>query len=201
LERLYNVKVGSYAVVGVLLSVFFVLPCQAADIRHLDVTRVGDRYHVEMDVLLNADAQRAYKVFADTRRLPEINPAVQVARLLPEPGADRRLYTEVHLCVSVFCHTLHQVQDLGGGPGSGGWLLTADVLPERSELSFGHAEWHFANEGTRTDLRLQLEVEPSFWVPPLLGSWIVQRMLSEQAAVTSAGIERLASAATFIPAP
>ena len=165
----------------------------AADIRQLDVTRDNGRYHVVMDVQLNADAHRAYDAFSDPALLPKINPAIQVATPLTEPGATRRLYTEVRLCVSLFCHTLHQVQDMGGGEQAGGWLLTADVLPERSEFRYGHAEWRFISAGTATDLQLHLDVEPSFWVPPLLGPWVVERMLRDQAQVTSAGIERIAN--------
>jgi hypothetical protein len=170
-------------------------PCAAtaAQVQQVDVQRDGDRYRVEMDVLLNADAHRAYEVFSDSSQLPRINPAIQVAQPLIEPGADRRLYTEVHLCIAVFCRTLHQVQDMGGGAQADGWLLTADVLPERSDLRYGHAEWHFAGAGTQTDLHLRLEVEPTFWVPPLFGPWLVGRMLREQAEITSAGIEKLAA--------
>lgn len=177
----------------VLLLSALSLSSHAADIRQLDVSRDGERYRVDMDVRLNVDARRAYEVFADPALLPQINPSVKVSRLLSEPDSNRRLYTEVRLCAAVFCHTLHQVQDMGGGAQADGWLLTADVIPARSELSYGHAEWHFASEGATTDLRLHLEVEPSFWVPPFFGPWLVQHMLREQAEVTCAGIERLAS--------
>lgn len=176
-----------------LVAGFCAVPAHAADIRQVDVTRDGDRYRVDMDVRLNVDARRAYEVFADPARLPQINPSVKVARLLSEPDSNRRLYTEVQLCATVFCHTLHQVQDMGGGMRADGWLLTADVIPARSDLTYGHAEWHFASQGASTDLRLHLEVVPAFWVPPFFGPWLVQRMLREQAEVTCAGIERLAS--------
>lgn len=176
-------------------AVLFTVSSQlhAADIRRLDVSRDGDRYHVEMEVHLDVPAQRAYEVFADPAQLPRINESVKVATKLIEPGANNRLYTEVRLCISLFCHTLRQVQDMGGGEQAGGWLLTADVIPARSELSFGHAEWRFAALGSQTDLRLRLDLEPSFWVPPFFGPMIVQRLLREQAEVTSAGIERLAA--------
>src|SRR3569833_221269 len=146
-----------------------------------------------MEVQLNADAQRAYEVLADAALLPLINPAIRAARPLAEPGAERRLYTEVRLCVVVFCHTLHQVQDMGGGAEQGGWTLTADVIPERSDLRYGHAEWHFTSAGGASDLHFRLEVEPAFWVPPFFGPWLVERLLREQAEITSAGIERRAA--------
>ncbi|MFX8418058.1 hypothetical protein ABTL59_19285, partial [Acinetobacter baumannii] len=56
----------------------------AADIRRLEVSRDGDRYHVEMEVHLDAPAQRAYEVFADPAQLPRINESVKVATKLIE---------------------------------------------------------------------------------------------------------------------
>ena len=35
-------------------------------------------------------------------------------------------------------------------------------------------------------------MEPDFWVPPLIGPWVIKRTMREQAITTSEGIERLA---------
>jgi hypothetical protein len=167
----------------------------AAQIDRLDVVRDGARYRVDMNVQLAAPAPRAFAVFADPALLPQINPSVLVARSLIEPDAANRLYTEVHLCISVLCHTLHQVQDMARVDAPDGGRLTADVLPARSDLRYGHAEWIFAGEAGATRLQFHLEVEPKFWVPPLIGPWLVGHMLRVEAERTSAGIERLAGGA------
>jgi len=168
-------------------------PARAAEIRALTVEREGARFHVEMEVQLAAAAARAFAVFADAANLPRINPAVRVARPLYEAGAQDRLYTEVYLCVAVFCRSLHQVQDLSRATQPDGRHLVADVLPARSDFRYGHAEWIFAGDDKVTDLQLHMEVEPAFWVPPLIGNWFAERLLREQAELTAAGIERLAA--------
>src|SRR5262249_2518251 len=101
-----------YGASVICLMLFAFLPhvAPAAQVQQVDVQRDGDRYRVEMDVRLNVDAHRAYEVFSDAAQLPHINPSIRIAQPLSEPGADRRLYTEVHLCIAVFCRTLHQVQ-------------------------------------------------------------------------------------------
>lgn len=171
---------------------------QAVEVRAIDVTRNEARYRVSMDVQLEVPAPAAYAVFADVSRLPQINPAVREARVLDESVATgpRRVYTDVRVCVSFFCRHLRQVQDMRFTPRPDGGDVQAVVLPERSDLRYGLANWTLRDCGGRTCLHFEAELEPRFWVPPVIGPWLMQRKLREEAMQTSAGIERLARAAT-----
>ncbi len=167
----------------------------AVDVDTLDVQRDGSRYRVTMDVRLDAEADAAYRIFADPANLPRINPAVRHAEVLAGAATgSTRLLTEVHVCFSFFCRTLRQVQDMRQQPQSpGGWLY-ADVLPDRSDLRFGQARWHLqaCETPARTCLRFEATLEPRFWVPLLIGPFLMQRKLRQEAVQTSEGIERLA---------
>jgi hypothetical protein len=168
----------------------------AADIQSLQVTRDNGRYHVEMQVRLHAAAPAAYAAFTDPARLAAINPAVQKVQVLEQPAEDRaRLYTEVRVCAMLYCKTLHQVQELRYAPRPDGGDLRAEVLPEQSDFRYGHASWSFRAEGAETRMRFSAELEPGFWIPPVLGPWLVERSLREEAQRTSAGIELQAAAA------
>ena len=166
----------------------------AAEIQSVQVSHDGARYHVEMQVKLQVPAAAAYAAFSAPASLPAINPAVQQVQVL-ERGGDQhaRIYTEVRVCALLYCKTLHQVQDLRYAPRPDGGELHAEVLPERSDFSFGRADWGFRPDGAAaTLLHFSAELEPAFWIPPLLGPWLVERSLREEAERTSAGIERLA---------
>jgi hypothetical protein len=168
-------------------------PATAAEIQSLQVQREGPRYHVEMQVKLQAPAAAAYAAFAAPGSLPVINPAVQRVQVLQRADDEHaRIYTEVRVCALLYCKTLHQVQDLRYAPRPDGGDLHAEVLPGFSDFSYGRADWGFRPDGGATQLHFSAELEPAFWIPPLLGSWLVERSLRGEAERTSAGIERLA---------
>lgn len=168
-------------------------PASAAEIQSLHVAHDGVRYHVEMEVKLQAPSVASYAVFATPGDLPKINPAVQQVRVIGHRGDEQaRVYTEVRVCALFYCKLLHQVQDMRYAPRSDGGDLHAEVLPAQSDFSYGRADWHFRPDGAATHLHFSAELEPAFWVPPLIGPWLVERSLREEAQRTSAGIEQLA---------
>ncbi len=166
----------------------------AAEIQSLQVTHNGARYHVEMEVKLQAPSAASYAVFAAPGNLPKINTAVRQVQLI-EHRADQqaRVYTEVRVCALFYCKTLHQMQDMRYAPRPDGGDLHAEVLPGLSDFSYGRADWQFRSAGAATHLHFSAELEPAFWVPPLIGPWLVERSLREEAQRTSAGIEKLAA--------
>lgn len=171
----------------------------AVQIDDLQVAQNGSRYRLHMLVRLDADPARAYAVFADHRNLPRINPAVRSAQVLPVPaplqdGSDERLRTELRVCVSWFCRTLVQVQDMRHEPAADGGTLGARVLPELSDLRYGRAHWRIWNCAPQAPacLSFEAELDPRFWIPPVIGPWLMERKLRAEAIQTSQGIERLA---------
>jgi hypothetical protein len=164
----------------------------AYEIQDVRVDYQAPRYRIDMQVMLDVPAPAAYALFADPANLPRINPAVKQARIIATaPGALPRLYTDVRMCVSFFCRHIEQVQEMRQAPREDGGALQASVIPELSDLRYGQASWDLRDCGDRTCLRFSAEIEPAFWIPPLIGPWLVQRKLREEAMQTSAGIERL----------
>lgn len=167
----------------------------AFDLQNVQVRRDQGRYHVQMRARLDAPAARSYAVFADPAQLPRLNPAVRQVQVLgaSPDGSTRQLATEVRVCAAAFCRTLRQVQDMRYQPSSTGGEIRAEVIADRSDFRFGQANWTFEDCGSqRTCLQFDATLEPAFWVPPLIGPWLIGRALQREAQETSAGLERLA---------
>jgi hypothetical protein len=41
-------------------------------------------------------------------------------------------------------------------------------------------------------LDARIELVPAFWVPPVIGAWVIRRKMVEEARYTSAGLELMA---------
>ena len=142
-----------------------------------------------MQVALEVSAPAAWAVMTDISALAQINPNVELAEAMPGD----RLHSIVKLCVALICRSIEQVQHVQQFAGQSQRLLRMVIDPELSDLRYGVAEWRFLpRDADSSELTFDAELAPKFWVPPLIGPWLVQRKLAEQARITSHGIERVA---------
>ncbi|MEN8720746.1 MAG: hypothetical protein ABF296_10850 [Oceanococcaceae bacterium] len=162
-----------------------------ADIDSVVVDHRKNRYTVEMHARMDADAARAYAVFTNYERLVDINDAIITSQRIAG-GLDgaQRIHTQVRVCVMGICRIFDQVQDMQPTPPE---HLEARVIPNMSNLKYGLANWRIWNEDGRAHLYFRAEVEPDFWVPPVVGPWLIKRKLESEAQQTANGIERLAN--------
>ncbi|NKF24526.1 SRPBCC family protein [Solimonas marina] len=167
----------------------------AESVEQLDVGHADGRYSIELQATLNAPLDDAYAVFSDFNNLPKINDAIESVEALPEPTDGlERWRTNVRVCISFFCTHLKQVQDVRKWRDGAVYQLSADVIPSMSNLRYGTAQWQLSSCGSQTCLHFAATLEPDFWVPPLIGPWVIERVMRRQAHSTAAGIERLALA-------
>ncbi len=167
-------------------------PAEAAEVLGLDVGREDKDYSVMLEVRIAAPLSAAWEVFTDYERLTALNPALHESTLLSTPAPDiYRVRGVTRMCVLIFCKSLRHVQrfrELEIG------LLEADIEPEGSDFSSGHARWEFSDEAGSTHVLFEGRFRPSFWVPPLVGPWAIKRALRRVTVDTAVGLERLARA-------
>lgn len=159
---------------------------QAVVIERMQVERDDTRYTVAAAMLIDVPRQTAFRAATDYERLPEFNPSIVSSKRL----SGRRLRSNIRLCVSFFCKQIEQVMRyVEQAPER----IDMQVLPNAGDLKRGHADWRFsAAERGGTRLLFDAEIEPAFWVPPLIGPYLIARELRRQARVTAESIERLA---------
>ena len=71
--------------------------------------------------------------------------------------------------------------------------LHADVIPSESDFKYGHADWRMTVEGKGSRLLFSAALTPDFWVPPLIGPYVIKKKMREEAIETVLGLERLAA--------
>ena len=76
-----------------------------------------------------------------------------------------------------------------------GGVLRARLLAQGGDFRAGSGRWVVGSCPAAplvSCLRVRIELVPTFWVPPLIGPWVLRRKMEEEARRTSAGLEHMA---------
>jgi hypothetical protein len=164
----------------------------AATIDDLEVKRDRDRYSLEANAWLDASPESIHAVLTDfdDNAYSRISRAYKESRYL-DPAADGTplVYTRMEGCALWHCMTLERTERLETEAPH--WIKST-TLPEGSNFKHSVSEWRLERDGDGTMMRYTLEMEPDFFVPPIVGPWYLKRTLSQGGLRAVARIERLA---------
>ncbi len=151
-------------------------------------THQANTYFVEVDALVEVPEQRVRELLTDYDNLGRVNAAIEESEILLTRGpGNYRVRTVTMACVFLFCKRIHQVQDvIESADGS----ITATVIPAQSDFRHGYARVNLWQEPGGTRVLIRSEVEPDFWIPPIIGPWLIKRKLRSEALETVANLER-----------
>lgn len=177
----------------------FAMQAHAAQVLGVQVTRDGGRFLIGMHITVDAAAPAVFRALQDYSALMRYNPDLRSVRIQSTAVSGRvRLFTAVHTCVLVFCKTMHQEQIMTAVANAHGGVLEAELLPHGGDFKAGSGRWTVgpcpATE-SMTCLDVRIELLPAFWVPPIIGPWVIRRKMAEEARRTGAGLELVARGA------
>jgi hypothetical protein len=179
-----------------LLAAAFALapPCAAAaEVRSFAMEHAEKRYHVVSETYIDAPVSAVFDVLVDYEHYDRISSIFEESRYLERnPDGSGVVYTRARGCVAFFCTTIERVERLDVVADA---EIVATVIPERSDARYSRARWRFEPQDGGTLLRYELEMEPDFWVPPLIGPLLMKRALRQGGARAAERVERLARAA------
>ncbi len=166
------------------------LPAAAADMRTVTVDRDGERYRMRSEVYFEVDRISLYEVFRDWDLSPNFSSWVVEARNLePDETGRSGFYIRNHGCVLFVCKTLVREGYVDDDPYE---LIRATADAERSDFEISNETWRFESEGNGTVVVYELVMAPKFWVPPVIGPWILKRKLKSDGTDALNRIEKIA---------
>lgn len=173
----------------------------AATIDDLDVWRKRGRYSLEAEARLEATPESIYAVITDfdDNAYSRISRAYKESRYLP-PASDGAplVYTRMEGCMLWHCVTLERTERL---ETDAPYYIKSVALPDGSNFKHASSEWQLEPDGDGTLMTYRLEMEPDFFVPPIIGPWYLKRTLSQGGLRAVTRIERLARALDGRPVP
>jgi hypothetical protein len=168
-----------------------------ADLRAISVEYENDRYHLRSEVWFAAPTEDLYRVLTDFDDYERISSAfVEAYDLPPDEQGRPRFYTRMEGCMLFFCRSLERRGYLLLEPRK---EIVAVTNPAESDFKFCRERWRFEEDGEGTLLFYDFEMEPDFWVPPVIGPWIIKRTLEVDGLDAIGRIEAIALGLTPKP--
>lgn len=154
------------------------LVAAAAEILDSAVDLEAGTYRIEVDARIDAPLETVHRLITDYDNLSRINRSIEESRVLRVHSPDRhRVHTVIRACILFFCKRVIQLQDI---TQYGSDRVEAVILPEGSDFRYGIARWDLAPDGRWTRMHFTAELEPAFWVPPLIGPWLFERKIVQE---------------------
>lgn len=179
---------GAVASVGLVVSAL----CYAAAIDVLEVERERGLYSLNAEARLDATPESIFAVLTDydDNRFSRISRVYKESRYLdPAPDGTPLIYTRMEGCVLWHCMSLERTERL---ETRAPYHIKSVALREGSNFKHAMSEWQLERDGDGTKMKYLLEMEPDFFVPPLVGPWYLKRTLSQGGLRAVMRIERLA---------
>ncbi len=159
----------------------------AGEIKSLNVVHADGRYTVDMDVIVHAPMSSVRHVMTDYDNLKTVNPIIiESKRLSSRDQHHHRIQIVTRGCVLFFCITMSRTQDIEERADGD---IIGVFIPQQSDFRYGRSHWHLEPVNDHTRVVYHSEQEPAFWVPPLIGPWVIKRKLYEETERTINGIE------------
>jgi hypothetical protein len=161
-----------------------------ADQREISDELVDERYNLSSQAYVAATPENVYRVLADYDLFMQFTSAfVETYNLPPDREGRPRFYTRMEGCVLMFCKSFERRGHLLLEPHS---EIVAIADPELSDFKYCRERWHLSPEGDGTVLTYTFEMEPDFWVPPVIGPYLIKRTLRDDGRDAIDRIEALA---------
>ncbi|VAW97120.1 hypothetical protein MNBD_GAMMA23-1271 [hydrothermal vent metagenome] len=195
--RLLTKKVFTFNI----LFTFFLLvqspSIQAGQIIKAFVDQQGEHFLINLEMQLDAPKNIVYQLLTDYAHLHQLSDSIQSSKILHASPRTTKIKMVSEGCILFFCQTITQVQnvhELDNG------YIHIHVEPALSNLKINTQLWHIeALDKNRTRVHYSADIVPDFWIPPLIGGWLFQTKLLEEATNLINNTEKIANPKLALP--
>lgn len=166
------------------------VPSIAAELQDVTVEQKDGRYHLTSVTYFDATQSQLYKVLTDYEQFPRFAHAfVEAENREPDEQGRPQFYTRMDSCVLMFCKSYIRYGYLELKPE---YDIVAMADPELSNFDYSRERWQLIPDGDGTIMIYDFEMEPGFWVPPIVGPYVIKRALRSGGNAAVNRIEALA---------
>jgi hypothetical protein len=169
----------------------------AAEMRSVDVEYKDSRYTVQSEVWFNAPREQVYEVFSHWDLSTQFSSVIVKSNdLEPDEHGRPQFFVRNRGCVLFFCKTFERQGHVESQPFE---VLRAFADPALSDFHISNESWTFTTEQGGTVVVYQLLMQPKFWVPPVIGPYLIKRKFNNSGGTAIDRIEEIARGMTVQP--
>ena len=178
-----------------LLALVGVSRAIALDIDDVHITKQGRAYQVQMTFGVAASVNQVMAVLTDYGFPDRLNPEVTKREVISRQRGITRVRTEIRSCVFFLCKDLRLTQDVTVVADT----IQADTVPDESDFRSGYLHWSVTSgDNGGSHISFEAVMEPDFFIPPLIGGFVIRERLRQEVLATAKNLE---TEATREPAP
>ncbi len=181
---------------------FASLTLSAATVTFADVVRKGRVFYLDSTLEVNVPREVMFKMLVDYDNLEHFSSGfVETKKFEPDSEGVVKVYTHLKGCVTFFCRHIKKMETLETTgvekittiliPGESHnvkridshWELSEIQIPEvngkalPSSQLFSDEESKSVKYTAGTKIRYRMTFQPDFWVPPIIGGYLVKKAL------------------------
>jgi len=162
----------------------------AGEVRELSVTNEQGQYKLRIAAILDAPENYVYNVITDYKHARRINPTITSVELSPSDDKNAiRVQNSSKHRIGPFSFKVAWAGDIvETGHGS----IHITTIPEISSFDSGSALWEIQTLENSTYVLHESSMKPKFFIPPIIGSYILKKHMEKEALAIFDRIERLA---------
>ena len=137
--------------------------------------------------MIRAPQDRVFQALSDYDLLADFSPRIDESRVIgPDEQGRELVYTLIEGCMAFFCRRIERVSQLE--PWAPDRVLVT-LLDGHGSLNSAVEEWKLSPADTATRVRYTMVSEANFWIPPLLGTWLIRRTLRRSSVEAAEALE------------
>ncbi|MEM6640744.1 MAG: SRPBCC family protein [Pseudomonadota bacterium] len=162
----------------------------AAELVDVSVDVEGKRYTVRSNVIVQAPIEAVYDVLADYDQFERVSSIFKDSRYLErDEVGNGTVFTQMRDCILFFCKTIERTETISVEPPVS---IVTNVIPDKSDVGYGRSEWSLKQHDGATYVGFEMQMEPKFWVPPVIGPFFIRRFLADGSADAADRLESYA---------
>ena len=165
-------------------------PSWAAEVQSVDAGEENGRYIASFDAVIDAPMDRTLHLMLTPGLWPRLSPIIVDAEVLEKaengPGKVRIKFYD---CIFIFCKTFQKIEDVSIAADG---HVTSLAIPDQSDFDYAREDWQVFAEGGRTHIRYKTEMVPNFFVPPLIGPYVIKSHIRTELVHIVTNLEEIA---------